>query len=340
MTVWVVRAGRHGGRQDFVLDNGICAIGWDSLPDLSTVESRENLQELMEEIYPDHSPRSIGNWIGQVWSFIKKIQEGDLVVLPLKPSSVVAIGEVTGAYQYENENPEGAKHVRSVDWKRTDISRTAFDADILGSLGAYMTVYRVRAENAEERIRAAIDNASIELQHPPSEEIAASIELVDLNLQANDQIRSFINRRFRGHDFAYLVAAVLEAKGYKVNVSPAGADGGVDIIAGKGAMGFDGPRMIVQVKSGAADISVTRELRGVMDDFKADHALIVSWGGFARSASRDARQLYFKVRFWNSDDFLRELKENYDSLPEDIQAKLPLKRIWILVPEEAEMELI
>lgn len=220
-----------------------------------------------------------------------------------------------------------------MDWKRTEVPRTAFDADILGSLGAFMTVYRIRAENAEERIRAIMEGRSPETPTFTPEELEVPLSMIDIEEQANDQIRTYIDRRFRGHDFADLVAAILEAKGYKIDVSAPGPDSGVDIVAGRGVMGFDSPRLIVQVKSGGitADVKVARELKGVMDDFEAEHALIVSWGGFARSVMKESRKQFFKVRLWDSEDVLHEIKTNYDNLPEDIQANIPLKRAWVLV---------
>ena len=33
MTVWVVRAGRDGQREEFALDNNMVLIGWDELSD-------------------------------------------------------------------------------------------------------------------------------------------------------------------------------------------------------------------------------------------------------------------------------------------------------------------
>ena len=56
-------------------------------------------------------------------------------------------------------------------------------------------------------------------------------------------------------------------------------------------MRFDSPRICVQVKSGrqVSGVNVLRELQGVMQTFKADHGLLVSWGGFARLAEQEAR---------------------------------------------------
>ena len=69
----------------------------------------------------------------------------------------------------------------------------------------------------------------------------------------------------------------------------------MSIIAGTGPMGFDRPRLAVQVKSSDSpvDVSVVRELQGVMPRFGADQGLVVSWGGYRESVVREARQLYF-----------------------------------------------
>jgi restriction system protein len=146
-----------------------------------------------------------------------------------------------------------------------------------------------------------------------------------------------LNNLQRTKLLARLVGAILTAEGYQVQVAKPGADGGVDIIAGTGPMGFGQPRIAVQVKSGAtpADVSVLRELQGVMPRFGADHGLIVSWSGFKDTVVREARQLFFEVRLWDSGDLVAALQKNFEHLSEELQAELPLKRIWLLVEPEA-----
>lgn len=100
-------------------------------------------------------------------------------------------------------------------------------------------------------------------------------------------------------------------------------------------MGFGHPRIAIQVKSGdmPADVSVLRELQGVMPRFGAEHGLIVSWAGFRESVIREARQLFFEVRLWDAGDLVSALQNNYSKLSEELQAEIPLKRIWLLVEE-------
>jgi restriction system protein len=83
-----------------------------------------------------------------------------------------------------------------------------------------------------------------------------------------------------------------------------------------------------------ASVNVLRELQGVVRSFGADHGLFVSWGGFRSSVINEARRLYFEIRLWDGGDLVERVLENYDRLPDEVQAELPLKRIWTLVPEE------
>jgi restriction system protein len=90
------------------------------------------------------------------------------------------------------------------------------------------------------------------------------------------------------------------------------------------------------VKSGSspADVQVLRELQGTMKNFSADHGLFVSWAGFKDTARKEARSHHFDIRLWGADELVEMVLAHYDKLPKDLQAELPLKRIWALVPEE------
>jgi len=340
MALWLVRAGRSGEYEDLALKSGRALIGFDEVPDLSSVKSKEELFDILREAYPDRLKNAIFNIRGQLWAFLKRIQEGDLVVLPLKTRSVIAVGKVAGPYEYNSDNPEGARHTRPVEWMRTDIPRSALDQDLLYSIGAFMTVCQIQRNKAEERIRALVQGKpmpKLPLQDS-GEDMAEGEPDVPLNLDeyASDQIRSYIGRKFRGHELTRLVTEVLKAQGYRVLMSPVGPDGGIDIIAGRGPMGFDQPRLCVQVKSSdtPVDVTVLRELKGVMDDFKADQGLLVSWGGFKQSVINDSRRRFFEIRLWDAGDLVNSILEHYDQLSKDLQAELPLKRIWALVLEE------
>jgi restriction system protein len=51
LTLWLVRAGEHGDQEPGVLDNKIVAIGWNKLPDLSSIQDKEKLEEIYVKFY-------------------------------------------------------------------------------------------------------------------------------------------------------------------------------------------------------------------------------------------------------------------------------------------------
>ena len=73
-----------------------------------------------------------------------------------------------------------------------------------------------------------------------------------------------------------------------------------------------------------------------MQTFKAEQGLLVCWGGFNKTVLQESKQGHFMVRLWDSSDLVDAIYRNYERLPEEIQAELPLKRVWTLVVEEPE----
>jgi restriction system protein len=336
MSVWLVRAGRNGEREDLAIEKGLAVIGWEGLPSLKSTKSKDDVFKLMRMAWPTSSDGTLHAWAAQVWKFVGKINRGDIIVLPLKTRGEIALGEVSGEYEYRNDLGDLVNHVRPVKWIRKDIPRTAFGQDLLFSLGAAMTVAHITRNDAEQRIRQVMKGATDSGLTGATDEGPEGEEPINVEEVARDQLLSFIQSNFKTHDLARLVDAVLQAEGYSTHLSPPGPDKGVDILAGTGALGFDPPRICVQVKSQASsvDAPTVRELQGVMQSFKADHGLLVSWGGFTSAAIRESREKYFAVRLWNSQDILNALLKNYNKLPEEFRAELPLKPIWALVVDE------
>ena len=338
VAAWVLRGGRNGEREDAMLDEGVLTVGFGHVDDLSDMQRREAFLQLIREAMPDASPRRAGIYAGNLHRFRELIEEGDVVVMPRKHMSVVAIGVVVGGYVYRPGRGEFS-HGRPVNWLNTGVPKDSLDADLRRSLFTTTTVFRLRQDNAGSRLQALATGRPVsgDVGSGTEPEPDALYDETPLDVQeyARSQIREHVERNFHGHDLSALVAAVLVARGYRVTVSSPGPDGGVDILAGMGAMGFDPPRVCVQVKSGRqpVGVGVLRELQGVMQTFKADHGMLVSWGGFARPAEQEARALYFNVRLWDSENLLDAILDNYDRLPPDVTSALPLKRFWALIQD-------
>ena len=60
----------------------------------------------------------------------------------------------------------------------------------------------------------------------------------------------------------------------------------------------------------------------------------MAWGGITTRAKQALATQRFTVRVWNADDLIDALCRAYDRLPEEMQAALPLKQVWIYVESE------
>lgn len=341
MTFWAVRAGAAGEREDFALENNVVVVGWDGVPDLSALDSRADIKEVLRQIYPGEGDGRLANWAGQLFSFAHRIQINDIVALPRKGSGLVAFGIVSGPYCYVPNGPDMTLHQRPVQWLDKNVPRTNLPQDILYSLGSTLTVFKVERNQAEARIRSMIEGGGLPAAAEPDLHRDAEVDellQIDIERQARDKMIDYIGSKFKAHNLERLIEEILKSKGYVTSRTGPGADGGIDILAGRGDLGFDKPRLAVQVKSSAAptDVSSVRELQGVMRTFSADVGLFVSWSGFKGVAPIESRRDFFQLRLWNAEDILDKIIENYDRLPKQVQAELPLKRVWTLVEEDAD----
>lgn len=345
MNVWLFRAGAQGEYEQKFLDDGRIYLTWDKLKiNLNDYKSRSKLFDKLEEIYDSDKKGRIRNWVSQIYPIAHRMKIGDWVVLPSKASSTVHIGRITGEYEYIESNGDRYYHSRTVDWFAPDIPRSRFDQDILYSFGAFMTVCRIHRNDAEKRLKEMYENGwevpAVHMALDTSDDVDTSdvISFVSIEEQITDVISKYIYRKFKGYKMEVLIEEILKAKGYTTYHSPQGADGGVDILAAGGDLGFESPRICVQVKTqdDPVDRPTLDQLGGVMNNVNAEYGLLVSWNGFKDSVMREKPKLFFKIRLWSSKEVIEELFNNYDNLSDEIKAEIPLKPVWTLNEDEME----
>jgi restriction system protein len=267
--------------------------------------------------------------------------------MPSKIQSGLYFGELKGSYNYAASGPDPYFHWREIDWFSGLIPRSVFPQDLLYSFGAFLTICKVQRNDAEARIQAmaarhwqpegisaigarqtAEPCAGVTVDEPEGNN-------VDLEELAADRIVRLIEARFKGHELASLVEAILQAEGYTTYRSPAGADGGADILAGGGELGFGKPQICVEVKSGSdpVDRPTVDKLIGAGQKFGAETCLFVSWGGFKPNVQKELARDFFRVRLWSRKELLEKLFAHYAQLPEEIRLALPLKRVWMVAQE-------
>ena len=301
MALWMVRGGRQGEHEArFFADNRIYMTWREVRDDLHGVPDKRTLRDLLGVLYPAAGKAKLANNAGQIGAFLFGMSPGDLVIVPRKGKAAMAIGNIEGPYVYDGAADMPYRHFRAVKWLNLDVPRSIFDQDLLFSLGAVRTICEISRNDAEKRVRAMIASGFRPTPQAASvlktSEEAEDSEVLDLERLARDQIATLIVRRFKGHDMARLVDALLKAQGYTTFMSPPGPDKGIDILAAPGPLGFGRPRICVQVKSqdSPVDTPTLNQLIGSMQNVQADQGLLVSWGGFRTSVDRESAIQFFR----------------------------------------------
>jgi Uncharacterized conserved protein len=348
VTAWVVRAGVSGERDLWALENNVAGGGFIEFPDLTPADDRQKIRAVAEESMAGEDRFKIANFVGQMLALRCNVKPGDLIVLPLKTTKKVALGICSGGYEYLSDQPESRRHIIRVDWKRTDVSRSAFKDDLLYTLNGSMTIFSATRNSAEARLQAALEtgvdpgllatangSGTALTSEVNSDAVPVDPTLAITVESIRDHVRTHLTENFAGHKLTALVADILRALGYTCEVSPEGPDFGVDILAGRGPLGLDSPTLVVEVKTESTQIGVPvlNQLQGAVSSHQADQALLVAWGGLTRKAEQLRLTQRLKVRVWTDEDILDHLFETYERLPEATRALIPLKRAWVLVQE-------
>jgi restriction system protein len=341
--LWIVRAGKHGERELAAIEQSRLLPGFVEVGDLRKLQDRDANLAHLKQVLLDAGQNRLKNFAAQLNQFAHTIQIGDLVVMPRKVTNGVAIGEVTGNYTYDADDPY--RHSRAVKWLEVSVPRDVFKQDLRHSFGAFMTICEVKRNSALERVRnvlktgvdpgALLGKQGTAPAQVPDEDADAADYATDIEDVANQQIISLIKSEFAGHALADLVAEILRVEGYTTRVSPPGADGGVDILAAGGMLGLGEDRICVQVKSGdgAANHDVVLRLIGSVSNTQARTGLLVSIGGVNAVAQKELDNKFFKLRLWQMPDLLKALFRTYDDLSDETRSKIKLKQIWAPISE-------
>jgi restriction system protein len=351
---WLTRSGKYGERDEWALGKSVTPGGFGEVSDLTGRDSLDDVRAVVSSAYPDASVNTVGNIAAQLWALVGRMHIGDLVVLPLKTTSQIAVGRIAGNYEYRTaEIDPDKRHVRRVEWNRADVARSSIKQDLLYSLGAFSTYCQVSRNEAVPRLEAIIATGtdpgtkvaakppplSIK-KHAPSStaderEIPnADDSAIDLEQYAQARIEAVIQEQFKGHRMAVLVEALLTVEGYTCWRAQEGADGGIDLLAGSDPLGLDEPRLVVQVKSEQTPVGdpVISQLLGTTTKHgPTAQGLLVAWGGLTSPAQRSARDNYFRIRVWTAADIIEQVIRHFPELPEELRTDLPLKQIWIAV---------
>jgi len=323
--LWLFRPARQAAIERAALEDNVLVLDFNIRGDLSGVLDIEEITAIVEEANPGEKLSRLESRIRQMHLLIADIQDGDLIVMPVRRNKTYSIGMA----RPERKTCADDRPGRAVEWLRTDIPEASFMPDLIHSMNAQQNVCAIERNDAMPRLEAILAGNP---DPGPGQNTRAKADYSDAEIEDFMFRKSLavIGSAFAGHDLAGLVAALLEIEGLSCQVSPPGPDGGIDILAGRGLLAIT-DSLVVQVKSGSiiADTPTFQQLFGAMSDTGARQGLLVAWGGFAPGVRTRIRENWFKVRVWDSADVTRAVLRHYADLPLWIRDRLGFRQIWI-----------
>ena len=244
--------GIHTMDDHLFLKENIIAIGWKDMGDLSQIgTTRDDYKEKYIKTYPDAKKGSIPTSVGMLFRFCHEMQIGDYIVFPSKTDRKINIGIVESDYYFDPLAHEYSNQ-RHVKWLAHE-PRMAFSQGALYEVGSAMTFFMVK--NYADEFLSALDKGfkkTLITYEGEDETVAATAE--DIIESTKDFVLKELSRQLKGYDLEEFVADLLNAMGYRTNISAKGGDNGIDIVAYKDELP---PRIVVQVKSQDSDIKGT-----------------------------------------------------------------------------------
>lgn len=110
---WLYAAGDGSANWEQDYTDGLMAIGWSNIGDLSDYSTKDEIRAKMKELYGDTS--SYKNQVLATWQFANEIKPGDIVFVKKGRRVIVGRGIVQGDYVYAPERGEYC-NIRTVRW--------------------------------------------------------------------------------------------------------------------------------------------------------------------------------------------------------------------------------
>ena len=318
--------GIHSMDDTLFLARNVIAIGWKEFGDCSRLEpTREAYRTHYLNQYPNSKKGSVATSAGMLYRFVCEAKIGDYVVFPSKSDRKINLGTIESDFMYVPQEPPYVQR-RKVKWLK-HLPRTAFSQGTLYEVGASLSFFAIK--NYADEYLSALD-ASFKtnaILAEPDETVAATA--ADIVESTRDFVLKELSKTLKGYAMEEFIANLLTAMGYRCTVSPHGGDSGIDITAYRDELP---PRIVVQVKSQNGDIqeSTIQSLKGAMRE--GDYGLFVTLSNYTKNAQKYLDHTPI-IRGINGTELVDLVLKYYDQLGEKYRRMIPLKMVYIPVPE-------
>lgn len=111
---WLYAPGNNADRWDEFYREGIMAIGWSDIGDLSAFSSKDAMKAKMRKVYD--ATLSYKNAAHATWQFANEMKVGDIVFVKKGRNQLIGRGIVTSDYRFDDSRTDDYCNVRSVKW--------------------------------------------------------------------------------------------------------------------------------------------------------------------------------------------------------------------------------
>lgn len=324
--LWVIRAGRGGELINEFLKNKVAAIGWDKVGTLDQYNDRETLLSSIMSAWPEYKKNKAAITASHLFRFAHDIKSGDRVLTYDTSRRIYWLGSVIGKYKYSPGTIETFPHILPVDWEK-EVKRDVLSVSTKNRLGSIATLFLVAEDAALEVLKVASGQEGISAAE--SEEVESDEEYLLEDIIARS--REFIKDRLNALDWdemQEIVAGLLRAMGYKTKISRPGSDRGKDIVASRDGLGFEQPRIIVEVKHREKAMGAPEIRNFIAGRHESDKCLYVSTNGFSKEAQYEAERAKIPVTLMDLDELADSILEHYEQLEPDLRALIPLRKVY------------
>jgi len=117
--IWIVAPGEGANKWEEFYDEGVIAIGWNFMPDLSKFSEREQVREKLLALDPDGGASQRNNSLA-LWEFAHVMQVGDILIPKKGLRQYLGYGIVASDYFYDDSHAN-FPHRRKVNWQKKGV---------------------------------------------------------------------------------------------------------------------------------------------------------------------------------------------------------------------------
>jgi 5-methylcytosine-specific restriction protein B len=111
---WLYAPGENASKWEEFFRDGIMALGWDEIGDLTQYSSRNEIKNALVDAYGGNGSKK--NDVSANDDFLNKIKIGDVVIAKKGRGELLGYGIISTDYSFDN-NLDQYRHIRKIEWK-------------------------------------------------------------------------------------------------------------------------------------------------------------------------------------------------------------------------------